>query len=140
MAMYIECDLGSFSPGTLSRANTVCTWLYHLIPDIFKEFAKMQETSEFENNFMHEMIGQYLVMANSFDGNLKSPSMSECRESVTGTPGKRKRGSFGDYVSKVDQFIRKQTDETDEEHMIRTRLSRQYGYVYVFVLLHQSRV
>lgn len=28
-------------------------------------------------------------------------------------PGKPKRGSFGDYVSKVDQFIHKQTDEIE---------------------------
>lgn len=54
MIMYIECDLGFFPPGTLSRANPVCTWLYHLIPDIFREFGKMPETSEFENNFMRD--------------------------------------------------------------------------------------
>lgn len=112
-----------FFPGTLSRANPVCTWLYHLIPDIFKEFGKTPETSEFENNFMHEMIGQYLVMAKSSDGNLKSPmlrfesvqaiSQQLCGESreLLSAPGKRIRGlgsCFGDYVSKVDQFIHKQ--------------------------------
>lgn len=48
--------------------------------------------------------------------------------------GKPKRGSFGDYVSKVDQFI---TNKRTKLNKIRTRLSRQYVYVCICSYIHQ---